>query len=62
MNRIQQHIGYTFRRPELLEQSLTHRSFSARNNERFEFVGDSILNYTVAKMLFDTFPDLQESN
>lgn len=60
MNRIQQHIGYTFRRPELLEQSLTHRSFSARNNERFEFVGDSILNYTVAKMLFDTFPDLPE--
>ncbi|SUA35904.1 ribonuclease III [Neisseria zoodegmatis] len=60
LEQIQRRIGYTFRQPALLEQSLTHRSFSGRNNERFEFVGDSILNYTVAKMLFDTFPDLPE--
>lgn len=58
--RIQNYLGYQFRRPELLQQALTHRSYHAKNNERFEFVGDAILNYTVAKMLFDAFPKLTE--
>ncbi|MBF0802833.1 MULTISPECIES: ribonuclease III [unclassified Neisseria] len=60
LQQLQQRLGHTFQRPELLEQALTHRSFSSRNNERFEFVGDAILNYTVAKMLFETFPELPE--
>ena len=33
----------------MLHKALTHRSYGARNNERLEFIGDSILNYTVAK-------------
>lgn len=53
-------LGYTFIQPALLEQALTHRSYSAHHNERFEFIGDSILNYTVAKMLFVAFPALSE--
>ena len=53
-------LDYSFSRFELLRQAVTHRSFGAPNNERFEFVGDSILNYTVAKMLFDHFPKLSE--
>ncbi|MDF7676062.1 ribonuclease III [Neisseriaceae bacterium ESL0693] len=57
---IETKLGYTFTKPALLEQALTHRSFSARHNERFEFIGDSILNYTVAKMLFMAFPRLSE--
>lgn len=57
---VQRGLGYTFNDRALLERALTHRSFSARNNERFEFVGDSILNYTVAKMLYDAFPRLSE--
>ena len=60
--RIQQHLGYAFRRIELLQQALTHRSFNAKHNERFEFVGDAILNYTIAKMLFDAFPKLTEGD
>ena len=60
LQHIQRSLGYTFRQPELLMRALTHRSFSAHNNERFEFVGDAILNYTVAKMLFDAFPQLSE--
>ncbi len=60
LQQIQQRLGHTFKRPELLEQALTHRSFSSRNNERFEFVGDAILNYTIAKMLFETFTELPE--
>lgn len=62
LQHIEKQLGHTFKNPALLEQALTHRSFSARNNERFEFVGDAILNYTVAKMLFDAFPDLPEGS
>ena len=60
LQRLQKRIAYSFRQPELLQQAMTHRSFSAQNNERLEFIGDSILNYSVAKMLFDTFTDLPE--
>ena len=53
-------LDYFFQQPTLLRQALTHRSFGSPNNERFEFVGDSILNYTVARMLYDQFPTLSE--
>lgn len=58
--RIQRHLGYAFSRIELLQQALTHRSYSGKHNERLEFVGDAILNYAVAKMLFEAFPKLTE--
>ncbi|QEY26301.1 ribonuclease III [Neisseria zalophi] len=57
---IQKAIGYTFSDSTLLERALTHRSYSAYNNERLEFIGDSILNYTIARMLFDHYPKLPE--
>ena len=57
---IQQYLDYRFEDVSLLERALTHRSYHAKHNERFEFVGDSILNYTVARMLFDAFPKLTE--
>jgi len=58
--RLQTALDYSFGQPDLLRQALTHRSFGSPNNERFEFVGDSILNYTVARMLYDAFPKLTE--
>ena len=42
-------LGYVFRQPELLEEALTHRSISPRNNERLEFLGDALLNLIVAE-------------
>ena len=60
IERLQKKLGYRFKRIELLHKALTHRSYGARNNERLEFIGDSILNYTVAKILFLTFPDMTE--
>ncbi|PIT52215.1 ribonuclease III [Snodgrassella alvi] len=57
---VQKMFGYHFKQSKLLQQALTHRSYSALHNERFEFIGDSILNYSVAKMLFDAFPRLTE--
>lgn len=49
-------IDYTFRRPELLAEALTHRSRSSLNYERLEFLGDSILNFVVSSRLFEIRP------
>ncbi|MEW6313455.1 MAG: ribonuclease III [Pseudomonadota bacterium] len=53
-------LGYTFHRPELLRQALTHRSHSTPHNERLEFLGDSVLNCCIARELYDLFPQLAE--
>jgi ribonuclease-3 len=53
-------LGHVFRRPELLRQALTHRSFGADHNERLEFVGDSILDCAIALALYRRFPQLPE--
>lgn len=58
--RLSASLGYTFREPELLEESLTHRSASARNNERLEFLGDALLNMIVAEYLFQRYPKASE--
>ena len=44
----------------LLRLALTHRSYGAANNERLEFLGDSILNFVVAKDLYERFPTARE--
>ncbi len=41
---------------------MTHRSHSGKNNERLEFLGDSILNFIVADLLFHKFTDLDEGD
>ncbi|MDT7849815.1 ribonuclease III [Methylophilus sp. VKM B-3414] len=59
---LQTRIGYQFSQPDLLQQALTHRSFSATNNERLEFLGDSVLNFIIAHQLFNLFPDIPEGD
>lgn len=54
-------LGYPFQQTEWLLLSLTHRSVSgSRNNERLEFLGDSILNFVVADYLYQQFPQEKE--
>jgi ribonuclease-3 len=53
-------LGHVFRRPELLRQALTHRSFAAEHNERLEFIGDGVLNCAIALMLYERFPRMSE--
>jgi len=55
-------LDYTFRRPELLRQALTHRSFGTPHNERMEFVGDAVLNCVVGATLYERFPSLPEGD
>lgn len=63
---IQIHIEYHFNEPKLLLQALTHRSYTnERNlvtpdNERLEFLGDSVLGYVVSKHLFSQHPYMRE--
>jgi ribonuclease III len=53
-------LGYTFRDPRLLRDALTHRSYGTPHNERLEFIGDGVLNCTIALALFNKFPELPE--
>jgi ribonuclease-3 len=55
-------IDYRFTDPGLLHDALTHRSLGARNNERLEFLGDSVLNLVVSSRLFERYPDAQEGD
>lgn len=55
-------LGLTFTQPELLTRALTHRSKERDNNERLEYLGDSILGYVIAHKLYDLFPAAQEGD
>ncbi len=53
-------LGLTFNDPQLFTAALTHRSAHAKNNERLEFLGDSILGFVIAQKLYDLFPQASE--
>lgn len=62
---IEEKIDYRFKRPELLEDALTHRSYSnekhtGRNYERLELLGDSVVQLVVTGYFFNHFPDMEE--
>ncbi|MES2013023.1 MAG: ribonuclease III [Pseudomonadota bacterium] len=55
-------LTYSFTNDSLLTQALTHRSYSAHNNERLEFLGDGALNFIIANQLYQRFPKLAEGD
>jgi ribonuclease-3 len=64
---LEKRIGYSFRNPDMLVRSLTHRSFANENrsprvqhNETLEFLGDAVLGFVVGESIFRSFPALQE--
>ncbi|MBL4799269.1 MAG: ribonuclease III [Oleispira sp.] len=58
--KLSQRIDYTFSDTSLIELALTHRSCGGKNNERLEFLGDSIVNLVIAEALFLKFPEAKE--
>ena len=58
--RLEKRIGYVFNDQDWLTLALTHRSLGGRNNERLEFLGDSILSFVIAEYLFERFPKARE--
>jgi ribonuclease III len=66
---LEEKLGYQFRSRSLLLHALTHRSWSVEHrdeapgrsdNERLEFLGDSVLGFVVSEALLDSFPDENE--
>ena len=53
---VEQAFGYVFIQPALCHAAMTHRSAGAEHNERLEFLGDSLLNCSVARLLYDAHP------
>ncbi len=61
---LQEKINYFFRSPELLKCALTHKSFAhesaATDNEKLEFLGDSIIGMLINEYLYKRFQDYSE--
>ncbi len=60
LGKLQRNLQYQFSDVGLLQKALTHRSVGGVNNERLEFLGDSILNFVIAEQLFQQFPKESE--
>lgn len=58
--RLMDTLGYVFSDPMLFMRALTHRSASSQNNERLEFLGDSVLNLIITRYLFEHLPQGDE--
>ncbi len=61
-DRLLARLGYQFNDIELLNVALSHRSVGKTNNERLEFLGDSLLNFIIGEALFVKFPDAREGD
>lgn len=62
---LEQRLSYSFNNPELLRRAMCHRSWVAessdeRSNERLEFLGDAILGWVIADLVFHQFDELAE--
>lgn len=58
--RLQTRIGYRFKDLTRLDEALTHASVDRVNNERLEFLGDSVLELIVSEYLYRQYPDIDE--
>lgn len=69
MQDVEQKIGYSFSQKSLLVEALTHKSFlknpaiqkaNLNDYERLEFLGDTVLNFLLARFFFVTDKNSQE--
>jgi ribonuclease III len=67
LKKLEENLGYHFQDSELLVQAVTHRSYAhenpgarIRDNERLEFLGDSVLNLSLSHMIYHRYPELNE--
>ncbi len=62
LHRLEKKLGYKYENIQILQHALTHRSVGAKNNERLEFLGDSIVNFMIADVLFHQFNRISEGD
>ena len=55
-------LGYHFKDISLLKVALSHRSIGKNNNERLEFLGDSVIGYVIAQELYQRLAEDSEGN
>lgn len=55
-------LGESFLSSDHYLRAITHRSVSSKNNERLEFLGDSLLGFFIANWLFNHFPSYLEGD
>ncbi len=67
LSKVQSKLEYDFHKPEILQTALTHKSYfqgssdtGQQDNERLEFLGDSVLALVVSEYLVSTFPEANE--
>lgn len=60
LSKLQDKIEYQFSDISLLELAMTHKSAGSPNNERLEFLGDSMLNAIAAEALYSRFDEVPE--
>ena len=63
----EKNIGYSFKDTNHLKTALTHKSFideepTSPTNQRYEFIGDTILDFDLSIFLFDNYPNLDEGS
>ena len=61
-NWVRNTLGYSFKDENLLASALTHRSAGSRHNERLEFLGDALLNFVIARELYQRVPRADEGD
>ena len=69
LKQLQKKISYSFKKPSLLNQAFTHKSYANENqveeckdNERFEFLGDAVIDLIIGHLLMDDFPQHHEGD
>ena len=67
LKNFEKNIGYSFKDIEHLKTALTHKSFideepTSPTNQRYEFIGDTILDFDLSLFLFDNYPNLDEGS
>lgn len=69
LKKLQKKISYSFKKLSLLNQAFTHKSYANENleqeckdNERFEFLGDAVIDLIIGHLLMDAFPHHHEGD
>lgn len=67
LKKFEQNIGYSFKDIEHLKIALTHKSYidedpTSKTNQRYEFIGDTILDFDLSIFLFNNYPNLDEGS
>ena len=62
MSWCEQRFHYRFKDDVLLQTALTHRSHSANNNERLEFLGDAVLDLVISELLYQFYSEQTEGS